>query len=716
MPFGLPMTVALLTGLVVSLLPVRASAQTTGPASELVVFETLSSETGADAPQAGVFAGTMTTQTVLFAMVSASRAADVGIAIVNPGSTAANVTLTLRLGADGTVMSTKTIVVGEHHQMSGFISQLFAYPTQLPLDFDGSLAITSDNPVAVIGLRFLGTRFSTIPITSLSSLSPVPEVGPGVGGTGAVILPQFASGGGWSSEIVLINTTSKSMTVRIDLFKQDGTPLTTSFNRQSQSSFQNIVIPAEGVLLESNAPAETLQIGYVVVTPVHATTAPSGIASAGTAIATQSGPIGITTGAGIAAPTVISVSPGNGATGVAPNAVLSATFSQPMNPLRITPAQFTVSGPGGSAVAGTVVYDGVSQSATFTPARNLALGTTFTATVSIGAMDLAGNAQTSNTVWSFATQPPQISLEASVSLAGSFVSSQAVYADAERIYLCSYQGDLFVLQRDRKSHFPLIQTISFESPLRAVSGDANYIYIANSNGSLDIYIKTWPLQFVRSVSLSSDGLSAVQVVGKNIYVAKGQSAMTATGSRLYLSEINPGDFAINVGSMNSYGDQRFITGTTLVFDSQTGQQIGTLPNPPEGGVNISAWGPSIYLTVPGCCGSEIQIYDAASLSPVQRLNRSTNVVAGVENGGAPLLVGGSESGNVDLYVLGQAGYEISYSLDLPATTGFTHSEDIEIRALWVDGIDNLVFAASSGGNDQSRARGGLPTFFVLNIQ
>jgi hypothetical protein len=184
---------------------------------------------------------------------------------------------------------------------------------------------------------------------------------------------------------------------------------------------------------------------------------------------------------------------------------------------------------------------------------------------------------------------------------------------------------------------------------------------------------------------------------------------------LYLSAVNPGDFAIDVGTQRSYGKEEFVAATILVFDTTTGKQISALRNP-IAGVNISAWGPSIFLTNPGCCSSGVYIYDAAALSLAQLLGRSTNVVAGTQNNSGPLLVGGSERGGIDLYALGQSGYQLNNSIDLPAITGFNGPEDIEIRGLWADGIDNLVFAASSGGNDQSRARGGVPTFFVLAIQ
>ncbi len=44
---------------------------------------------------------------------------------------------------------------------------------------------------------------------------------------------------------------------------------------------------------------------------------------------------------------------------------------------------------------------------------------------------------------------PELKLVSSLNLPGSFVSSQSIYADAERIFAASFQGDLFVLERDR---------------------------------------------------------------------------------------------------------------------------------------------------------------------------------------------------------------------------------------------------------------------------
>ena len=102
-------------------------------------------------------------------------------------------------------------------------------------------------------------------------------------------------------------------------------------------------------------------------------------------------------------PTVISTVPADGATAVAINQTISATFSEAMDPLTISAASFLLTGPGGAPVMGTVAYDVGSRIATLTPATGLAPNAVYSATVTTGVTDLAGNALAANFIWSFAT-------------------------------------------------------------------------------------------------------------------------------------------------------------------------------------------------------------------------------------------------------------------------------------------------------------------------
>src|SRR5439155_9314932 len=97
-------------------------------------------------------------------------------------------------------------------------------------------------------------------------------------------------------------------------------------------------------------------------------------------------------------PFVNFIVPGNAATHVTVSRTVAATFSEVMNPLTITTVTFTLK-QGTTAVAGTVSYAGVT--ATFNPVSTLAPNAVHTATITVGARDLAGNALGANFVWSF---------------------------------------------------------------------------------------------------------------------------------------------------------------------------------------------------------------------------------------------------------------------------------------------------------------------------
>jgi hypothetical protein len=134
------------------------------------------------------------------------------------------------------------------------------------------------------------------------------------------------------------------------------------------------------------------------------------------------------------APTVTSTIPANLATLVPLNQIVSATFSKAMNPATINGGTFTLTGPGTTAVTGLVAYAAVGNTLVFTPTANLAPSTLFTATITTGVTDLAGNALASNYVWTFTTGttlvalPPQIVSTVPANAAINVPLNQAVSA------------------------------------------------------------------------------------------------------------------------------------------------------------------------------------------------------------------------------------------------------------------------------------------------
>jgi len=103
-------------------------------------------------------------------------------------------------------------------------------------------------------------------------------------------------------------------------------------------------------------------------------------------------------------PTLVSLSPPRGATGVAVTInAISATFSEPLDPNTVSVNNnVTLTNTAtGALVAGSVSY--ANNTITFSPIGNLAFGTTYRATISQAVTDLAGNPLTQDIIWSFTT-------------------------------------------------------------------------------------------------------------------------------------------------------------------------------------------------------------------------------------------------------------------------------------------------------------------------
>jgi Bacterial Ig-like domain len=119
----------------------------------------------------------------------------------------------------------------------------------------------------------------------------------------------------------------------------------------------------------------------------------------------------------VTAPTAISTNPAGASVAIASS--INVALSEPMDPATITTANFLVTGPGSAPVRGTVTFDAVTNTAIFTrhnhfltpatcdltPASDLDPNTSYTATLTTGARDLAGNALASDLVWTFTTAP-----------------------------------------------------------------------------------------------------------------------------------------------------------------------------------------------------------------------------------------------------------------------------------------------------------------------
>ena len=149
-------------------------------------------------------------------------------------------------------------------------------------------------------------------------------------------------------------------------------------------------------------------------------------------------------------PTVTAVQPLSGATNVTHGTTVQATFSEPMLSATVDPTTFRLSGPGGGSVTASVSLSGLT--ATLTPSAPLQANTTYTARVTTGVEDLAGNHLAADFVWTFTTAAPPDETPPTVIAVTPFSAATNVDVDAnltatfsEAVLQASVNGSTFAL-------------------------------------------------------------------------------------------------------------------------------------------------------------------------------------------------------------------------------------------------------------------------------
>jgi hypothetical protein len=167
----------------------------------------------------------------------------------------------------------------------------------------------------------------------------------------------------------------------------------TNANAKSAITSANLTVGTETTASSTTVPAGSI----VSQNPAGGTSAATGSA---VSLVTSSGPPDTTP------PTVTSITPASGATGLGATTTVRATFSEPMNAASISAATFALRNPANAVVTATVGYNAGTGVATLTPSQPLSPSTTYTATIaggSAGVKDVAGNALAASVVASFTT-------------------------------------------------------------------------------------------------------------------------------------------------------------------------------------------------------------------------------------------------------------------------------------------------------------------------
>ena len=194
-----------------------------------------------------------------------------GLAIANPNTQTATVTFTLT-DTTGAAVKSGTTTIDPNGQVSGFLNEP---PYSADNGFQGTLSFTSTLPVGVIALRSLLNErndflLTTLPVIDLSKSAS----------TGTQVVPQFAVGDGWGTQIILVNPTDIAQTGTVQFFGPGSvsTPaaaVTVNIDGTAASSAPFTVAPRSSRKLVASAAATGLTYGSVRIVPSNAGPVPT---------------------------------------------------------------------------------------------------------------------------------------------------------------------------------------------------------------------------------------------------------------------------------------------------------------------------------------------------------------------------------------------------------------------------------------------------------
>ena len=188
-----------------------------------------------------------------------------GLALVNPETQSSAISFTLR-DAAGTIVDSANRVLEPGNHLARFVDELFI---GMPAGFQGSVTFESLAGLGAITLRESQNSnqeplYTTLPVADLDEMA----------GSGSLTFPHLAAGGGYLTQVLLINGTSAPAEGRIRFIGSDGLPLSLVLDGLATSEVRYELAP-DGVFSAELEGGAQVEVGYAVLTPDVGST-PSG--------------------------------------------------------------------------------------------------------------------------------------------------------------------------------------------------------------------------------------------------------------------------------------------------------------------------------------------------------------------------------------------------------------------------------------------------------
>ncbi len=173
--------------------------------------------------------------------------------------------------------------MGAHRQTSRFLNQT---PFNSGEVESGTFTFTSSLPIAVIALRGFTNRdgeflMTTLPVAPLAT--PLTPFNSDTAFQGTVYFPHFADGGGWATQVILVNPTVRTITGTVRFLDQGSattaaaSAVRTLEDGRTGSSFGYSIPPNDSYRIVTWIPRDSVSVGSIRAIPDPGHRAPSGL-------------------------------------------------------------------------------------------------------------------------------------------------------------------------------------------------------------------------------------------------------------------------------------------------------------------------------------------------------------------------------------------------------------------------------------------------------
>ena len=194
-----------------------------------------------------------------------------GVAFSNPNNSPAVISFNFTDQA-GNDFGQSSFVLEANAQSAKFLNEAPFNATP----FAGTFTFSASAPVAVIALRTFVNQRSEFLVTT-QSVTSIPDVV----SASALVMGHFADGGGWNTQVILVNTTDTTISGTVQFYSEGsatvaGGPITLTVNGQVGASFNYSIRARASINFQTSGPAGVAaQVGSVRMTPSAGSASPS---------------------------------------------------------------------------------------------------------------------------------------------------------------------------------------------------------------------------------------------------------------------------------------------------------------------------------------------------------------------------------------------------------------------------------------------------------